>query len=669
MENLRRVLAAGALLLAVAAPVSAGWSPVGGPSEPIIEMQLDPDRPELLYALVAGYLWKSGDAGSTWRTAQIGLGRPSSAFAIDPADPKVVWVWARRGELWRSGDGGETWSRRFATRPDRAPRVLQLLVDPCDSRTLYRLDEANQSFNSGTRVTVSHDGGASFQRGAFMPRSWGFAVRPRCGELASFDENGFRVSADGGVTWRVQGRYNGKGFWGGRLAPSDLDTVYGLPVNADCPIRSDDGGAHWHRLECPRLPVSNWGFSEIAVDPRDARHVWLAAIVELRDRNGHWLFESRNGGESWSPPFLMPNASVVPAGGRVVYTDSGRSEFGGAGLFGSQDGGRTWKPKDHGIFAGDARNGLVAQRPPGGGAGRRLVALNRPAVDTSQRELFRSDGGKDWVRLPFLEPGSIADAGGSTLVVTAREGVFRSEDGGDSWSLVASAPPEAFGVRSDLTQPRYLSLHAFEENERFGDIAFWTSDDGGATWRRSSEGLPIACTHVAGEDDCPSYSSYAVDPFDSTRRWVASDARWWLPSSEIFVSEDAGHSWRRAAAQLPGTPGIRALAADPRSEGRLLAATYAGLFVSEDRGEHWRPLGDGFPRGAWIYQLAYDPRVETWYAATYGHGIYRSFDGGASWTVLEGALDLEAPRIAVDPRSPGALLVAFGGHGVWLWKP
>jgi hypothetical protein len=111
------------LSLAAAAPVSAGWSPLGGPVDPVIILHLDLDRPELLYARVILYeqqafLWRSEDAGTTWRNLQAGLQRPISTLAIDPTDPKVIWVWTVGGELWRSGDAGDTWSRRFATPPD-----------------------------------------------------------------------------------------------------------------------------------------------------------------------------------------------------------------------------------------------------------------------------------------------------------------------------------------------------------------------------------------------------------------------------------------------------------------------------------------------------------------------------------------------------------------------
>jgi photosystem II stability/assembly factor-like uncharacterized protein len=624
------------------APVTAGWAPLGGPGVGSVELQFDPDRPNLLYARADGHLWRSEDAGATWRSLQTGLGRSVGELALDPADPKRVWAWTNGGELWRSGDGGETWSRRFA---DPLVSVRQLLVDPSDPETLYRLEPAWEDSSFGSRVAVSHNGGASFECGASFFPAYGtrISAHPQRGELLAFTENGLEVSTDDGRTWRLRGRYHGKEFLIGKLAPSHPDTLYAVSAGTYCPVRSDDAGAHWLRLACPRLPKDNFGFDAIAVDPRNARHVWLSAFID-----DPWLFESKDGGETWSFRHVMPKGGMVPAGGRVIYT----------GLSVTRDAGRTWRSLAEGISAGDLRGNFVAQRVPGGNAGLRLVGVSR-------RSLVRSDGGSDWVKLPLQEVVSVAGAGGATVVAVSRHRIVRSEDGGATWSGVASAPPEATDLLSDLTKPLYLALHQFEESDGAAKLFFWTSDDAGATWRRPDEGLPVGCRHLAGSDYCIGISAYAVDPFDATHRWASSEGSIFA-FPQIFVSTDTGVSWDTAAAGLPGKPLVHALAADPGTPGRLLAGISPGLFLSEDGGEHWRPWGD-LPSGAAVHQFAFDERTATWYAATYSDGIYRSLDGGAHWTLLAGAPDLDSPTIAVDPREPTALLAAFGGAGVWRW--
>jgi hypothetical protein len=108
-------------------PAAASWSPLGGPVRVLATLQLAPPRPALLYASVAvfgtfrqSYLWRSEDAGATWRTLQPGLGQPVSALAVDPTDPEVLWAWTANHQLWPSADAGDTWTLRFTT-PDPSP--------------------------------------------------------------------------------------------------------------------------------------------------------------------------------------------------------------------------------------------------------------------------------------------------------------------------------------------------------------------------------------------------------------------------------------------------------------------------------------------------------------------------------------------------------------------
>lgn len=675
MQSLRRILFATALALIVAAPLFAGWSPVGGPVQPIVTLQLDPGRPELLYARTAAsedvvyrgfYLWRSEDAGATWRDVEPGLAVPINALGIDPENPRVIWAWAAEGSLWRSPDAGGTWALRAAFPNPDSLQVLQILVDPHDPDTLYRVEIDASS--SKPVVAVSRDGGTTFREGALLPDLANGArpvlVHPDRGELLAFTSTrGLLASTDGGQSWHPRGQLPRGSLSHGIRAPSSPETLYATPASGNrnqCAARSDDDGAHWRLLPYPpRLPAAHAYCYGVAIDPQDALHVWVSARVLLSNQYQNWLVESRNGGTTWAKPVVVPDPGVIAAGGERLYT----GDDGGLSLFTSADGGRTWTATDRGIIAGDLRDGLVAQRPPGGGPGRRLVALNRPLSGTPD-DLYRSDGGQSWVKSPFT-PVTIAGAGGSIVLAgDGGNGVLRSRDGGTTWTAVPASPHGVQAFLSDPVQPRYPALLAFEPNDAYGNLALWTSDDAGATWRRSSDGLPIPCSHIASVDVCPAFPAYAVDPFNPSRRWISNYEAYPL-SPRIFVTEDAGATWHLATGDLPLT---LALAADPQVPARLLAGTYGGLFVSTDGGLHWAPLGD-LPDGAVIRQFAWDPLSASWYAATISRGIYRSLDGGAHWTLLAGAPDHDNPTIAVDPRRPTALLAAFAGQGLWRWTP
>jgi photosystem II stability/assembly factor-like uncharacterized protein len=662
-----------ALLLAAVGPAAAGWSPLGGPNEPFAELQLDRGSPDLLYVNADSHLWRSNDAGATWRSLQAGLGRAVTTFALDPANRATIWAWTSDYQLWRSRDGGETWSQR-ATAPSELPIVVQLLVDSVDPETLYRVDESrNENFELGLQVWVSRDGGASFQAGAFLlndshssfsspgERKRVF-VHPERSELLFFGHQGVLTSRDGGQTWSPPGLFHGAGFGFGRPAPSHPDTLYGILATSGCPVRSDDAGAHWLGLACPSL--RGYGFTDLAVDPQSASHVWL--VEDLNSRGfQHWLFESNDGGESWSPPSLMPQGAVVSAGGSIVY--AGSSAFSSIvsyperGFSMSRDGGRTWRSLAAGISAGYLSRAFVVQRSPGAGEGWRFVAL--VIFEGRESGLFLSKSGREWVKSGQRRFTGLAATGGSTAVAVKVGRVVRSQDGGASWRAVPSAPKNASGLLVDAMQPRYLAIHQFVPNRDYDEAVLWTSDDAGATWRQSSNGR-FRCLTESEVRFCGGFSAYAVDPFDATHRYAAVQTTFG-DVQPIYLSTDAGLSWHPAE---PGIQAIGALAADPASPGRLLAETLTGLALSEDGGSHWRPWGD-LPTGTAVRQLVRDERTATWFAATRGEGIYRSLDGGAHWTLLAGAPDLDYPTIAIDPRNPDALIAIFQGLGVWQWRP
>lgn len=670
-----------ALLLVAVGPAAAGWSPLGGPGVPFAELQLDGGRPDVLYVNADSHLWRSDDAGATWRSLQAGLGRSVTAFALDPANRGTIWAWTSDYQLWRSRDAGETWSQR-PTPPFQLSRVVQLLVDSVDPETLYRVDESlNASFELGLQVWVSRDGGASFQAGAFLLNDSLFSVstpgerkrffvHPERSELLFFGHQGVLTSRDGGQTWSPPRLYHGAGFNYGRPAPSHPDTLYGLLATSGCPVRSDDAGAHWLPLTCPSQHGS-YGFTDLAVDPRRASHVWL--VQDLYSRGfQHWLFESNDGGESWLPPHLMPEGTVVSAGGSIVYADSsafyGVPDLPERGLSGSRDGGRTWRSLAAGISAGYPSRAFVVQRSPGAGDGWRLAALV-PLGAGDDPGLFLSKSGRSWVKAGRGRFTELAATGGSTAVAVKGDLVVRSQDGGWTWGAVPSAPKKAGSLLADAMQSRFLAIHKFVRNDEFGDLVLWTSDDGGATWRQSQGRARCRPGGPGGQGFCGAFTAYAVDAFDATHRYAAAYAFNGVPPWAIYLSTDGGLSWHPSDPGIPPETPIFALAADPASPGRLLAGTFDGLLLSEDGGAHWRPWGD-LPTGAAVRQLVRDERTATWYAATTGaQGIYRSLDGGAHWTLLAGAPDLDFPTIAIDPRNPDTLIATFLGVGIWQWRP
>jgi photosystem II stability/assembly factor-like uncharacterized protein len=678
------------LALSPVAPAVAGWMQLGGTEQPIVELTLDPVRPGVLYARVItelgleeAYLWTSADGGQTWRSLQPGLLRPSSALAVDPTDTRVLWAWTPesqgvfQGELWRSGDGGTTWERRYASPPTEVNHdVLQLLSDPADPQTLFRLD----GDADGTRVAVTRDGGATFAAGSPVPGGSAVLVfHPQRREIFAFSGAGLVASADGGRTWQVRGTYRQLGLATGVMAPSAPDRLYAIPSArpsgiSPCLVGSLDAGARWTRLNTPVLPALR-RCEAVAVDPAAAEHLWLTATAWTPGAFATALVESTDGGHTWSLPRPLPSPYlVVVAGvGGELYAQR-EGDFTSAGLYRSADGGRTWSRRDTALAAGDLRFGLAAVRRADGST--RVVAIGQRGLDNA---LFASiDGGARWKGLSPGEPVSLVAAGGRVLLAVTAGGsgqvLLRSTDAGASWEPVPGAPPrpsgfvpapQGFALEVDAVRPEHVATASFDGSVGIaGSVTPWLTDDRGATWRPSASGLPVDCWHVASVDYCPALYAYAADPFGSSRRWLSFGVPALFSNvPTLFVSDDAGATWR-APAEQPASP--YTYLTDPSISGRLLAGTVAGVYESTDGGEHWHPLGLGLPANTLVHQLLRDGASGALYAATVGRGIFRSGDAGATWAELSGEPDVEPPLLALDGST---LLTAFRGQGVWRWTP
>lgn len=230
-----------------------------------------------------------------------------------------------------------------------------------------------------------------------------------------------------------------------------------------------------------------------------------------------------------------------------------------------------------------------------------------------------SDQGASWqpansgISLPMSIQGGLAVNPVVPTIVYAGDyyggGLYRSEDGGDSWSL--SLPGAA--VRAIAINPFMPTLVLVGDRED----GLYRSTDDGDTW------TPI--TVAAGFTD----SHVRALSFAQTTPGIAYAGA----SDIVFCSEDAGQTWANQGT-LPSN--IQALAVHPITSSLVYAGSFAhGLHRSDDSGVTWTQLANGLPVGAWITSLAMHPAIPTIiYAGTWDGQVYRTADGGDSWAGL-----------------------------------
>ncbi len=259
--------------------------------------------------------------------------------------------------------------------------------------------------------------------------------------------------------------------------------------------------------------------------------------------------------------------------------------------------------------------------------------------------------------------------------VSHGDGVYRSTDGGRTWSNVGLKETKQIGrVRvhpkdADLVYVAALG-HAFGPNAERG---VFRSKDGGAHWQK-----------VLFVDDRTGAIDLALDPTNPrvlyAATWQVVRTPWSLesggPGSGLYKSTDGGDTWRRLTeGGLPKGPwgrvGVTVSPANPSRLWAVIEADEGGVYRSEDAGKTWKRTNSDrrLRQRAWYYTHVFaDPQgADTVYVLNVG--LFRSKDGGATFEQIRAPhgdnhdlwIAPEDPRRMIDGNDGGATVSLDGG--------
>lgn len=268
-------------------------------------------------------------------------------------------------------------------------------------------------------------------------------------------------------------------------------------------------------------------------------------------------------------------------------------------------------------------------------------------------------------------------AGDASLyyVGTAGGGVWKTQDGGDTWKPIFNhEPTQSIGALALAGgNPSWLWVGTGEGNPRNdvldGDGVYFTPD-GGKSW--VDKGL-----HRAGQ-----IAAIAVDPSNASTVFVCSEGNLWKPGPRrgVFMSTDAGAHWQRVL-YLNDHTGCSTIAFEPGNPKVLLAGMWplrrqpwmltsggksGGLYRSTDGGLHWHRLSRGLPKGdIGRSAVAFAPsQPETVYAVLQAKGgvIWVSHDLGSHWAKVSDNHNGDVrpfyfTQLAVMPNDPQRLFL------------
>ena len=233
---------------------------------------------------------------------------------------------------------------------------------------------------------------------------------------------------------------------------------------------------------------------------------------------------------------------------------------------------------------------------------------------------------------------------GRAWCATARGGVFRTEDGGFTWTPTGLTGEQLMTISASPAR-RDLVWAGTEPS------AVWRSDDGGASWRRT-----------ASLETLPSSPEWAFPPRPDTHhiRWIAShptDAdRLWaaVEAGALIRTRDGGESWLDRASELPYD--THELAVHPAAPDLLHSAAGDGFYVSRDAGQSWAREMAGM-EVAYFRSVAIDPGDPTRVIASGSTGPRTAYvSGRADGRVYRREGDGDWRRVTSGwPREPSTI--------------
>lgn len=658
-----------------------------------------------------GGLWKTVDMGLSWFNVSDGYFKTGSvgAVAVAESDPNVVYVGmgehAPRGVMTHHGDGvykstdaGKTWKHMGLTPTQHIARIV---IDPRNPDVvLVAAQGALYSPSKERGIYKSTDGGATWRQVLYVNENTGCAelsmdaTNPRILYAAMWEHgrkpwqvisggpgSGLYKSVDGGETWTrlEKGLPKEMGKMAIAVSRSNPEKVYAL-IESDSQqekgglFESNDAAASWSRVTNDhRLVQRAWYYIELFVDPQNEETLYVLSAPALRSTDGGRTWEQLSGTHGdyhdlWINPRNPDNLIIANDGGAAISFNKGRS----------------WSTQSNMPTAQIYRINVDNRFP--------YHIYGGQQDNTSVCIPHRSLGGygitaTDWTASAGGESAFLAfDPNNPTRVLGGSyQGTIEVLDTKANASThIMAAPNQYLGMDAKDMQYRYnwnapiiWSRHEPNTFYHAAQVLLKTSDWGNS-WtevspdltrndksKQGKGGVPYT-NEAVGAENYGTIAYVAESPHEKGVLWTGSD------DGLVYLTRDGGKTWNNVTPPGLAECLVNAIEISPHDKATAYIATTRfkfndhtpGLYKTTDYGKTWTRIDNGIPRNAFTRVVREDEvRKDLLFAGT-ELGVFVSWDGGKNWSSLQ--LNLPITPITDLRVHQGDLIAATSGRSFWI---
>lgn len=430
----------------------------------------------------------------------------------------------------------------------------------------------------------------------------------------------------------------------------NVDAVYGAGI-----FKSTDGGTTWNATGMSWEQFQGRAVNRIIVHPTNSQIIWAATNIA----NGGGVFKSTDGGANWTL-YLEGDArdlAIRTDSVNVLYAALGYP-WGGSdnGIYRSSNGGLTWAALTSGLPSSSLMGRIALSH--GGGqtmyagisqtitAGAALLGIYKTTnggaswtLQASSPDLY---GGQGWYNITCeVHPTN------SAIAYSSGMDCYKSTDSGVSWTQ------KTFGSYSPASPQYAHSSHhalAFKPDDPNTIVAatdggLFKSTNGGDTWTRLNNGLATFQFYATGNDLQNANLLYGGAQDNGSSKYAGGT---WI----VLYGGDGGYC-----------------NVDFTNTNILYAETQQGAhFKSTDGGASFAAIQNGITgNGAWVTPVVMDPaNPNVLYTGT--SVVYKTDDGGTDWTAISPALsNNNISTIALAPSNPLVIYIGYENGGL-IWK-